>query len=179
MKKTSLNKAVALSTTIMMVAFFAAPALTLAADEHNGLSPESDDIIVNLTVNDAITLSSPSDVTMDEITGDGVSDGAATWNVRTNNSDGYKLEVNASAAPAMANSTDNFADYAEAVPGTPESWSVDAADSAFGFSAAGDDVDAAWLAGSAYVGFPRRNSDRGCFERYIHCGWRNGHHCYL
>jgi hypothetical protein len=152
MKKTSLNKAVALSTAVMMVAFFAAPALTLAADNHDTISPESDDVIVNLTVNSAITLSAPADVDMTDITGDGTSTGAVTWNVRTNDSQGYKLEVNASASPAMTmNATENFADYGAS---TPETWALSSTDdSAFGFTASGTDSEAAFGSGTLYRGF--------------------------
>ena len=110
---------------------------------------EDDKVIVTLNVETGITISDGADVTMSPlgITSD-TSIGETSWIVKTNNVSGYNLDVKASTAPALANATDSFADYTEAVLGTPETWSVGSGDYEFGFSAYGDDVaDGTWGAG--------------------------------
>jgi hypothetical protein len=111
---------------------------------------DDDEVIVTLNVETGITISDGADVTMSPslgITSD-TSIGETSWIVKTNNISGYNLDVKASTAPALANATDSFADYTEAVLGTPETWSVGSGDYEFGFSAYGDDVsDATWGAG--------------------------------
>ena len=92
----------------------------------------SDTAAVNLTVAATISISAPSDVSLGTITGTGTSDvGTALWTVTTNNSGGYKLEWQASAA-ALTSGSDTIAAYTPAVADTPETWSVAAADSEWG-----------------------------------------------
>ena len=107
----------------------------------------TDDVLVNLTVDSGIAISSPADVTL------GASNmgitvnsaiGTATWNVKTNSPAGYTLTIkNASTSPALkgAGAIGNFADYTEAVAGTPELWSVDSNTYQFGYSIRGTDVN--------------------------------------
>ena len=122
------------------------PNLTGAADD-------TDEVTVNLTVAATISLNSPSDVNMSpDITGTGASTGSAVWAVTTNSSAGYKLEVEASASPAMTNGGDSFADYGEASEGTPETWSIADSVSEFGFGATGDHILAKFGA-DKYMGF--------------------------
>ena len=86
---------------------------------------------VNVNVDNFISISHPLDVTLPTIVGTGGSaQGSATWNVQTNNSLGYKLEVAATGTPALTKGADSFADYSQ----TPGAWSVNSANSAFGFS---------------------------------------------
>lgn len=114
-----------------------------------------DSITVTTTVLGTISVSSPADVTMSpNITGTGTANGSATWNVFTSNASGWKLEVEASASPAMSDGSGNiFDDYTESVSGTPEAWSVSASDSEFGFTASGDNVIADYSSGTLYEGF--------------------------
>ena len=92
----------------------------------------NDTAAVNLTVAATISISAPADVSLGTITGTGTSDvGTALWTVTTNNSGGYKLEWQASAA-ALTSGSDTIAAYTPAVADTPETWSVAAADSEWG-----------------------------------------------
>ena len=92
---------------------------------------------INLTLDATLAISCTDQVTMGPITGDGQSDLAtntATCNVRTNNSNGYKLEWLAS-TPAMisnSNPADTISSYSPISPTTPEPWSINAADSEWG-----------------------------------------------
>jgi hypothetical protein len=114
----------------------------------------TDTITVSVTVLEAISISSPSDVSMSpDIAGTGSSTGEADWTVTTNWADGWKLEVQASTTPAMQSSGDSFADYTEATPDTPETWSVDGADSEFGFSASGIYAESEYSSGTKFQGF--------------------------
>lgn len=98
----------------------------------------SDSVSVGVTINNYISISSPSDVTLSAIAGTGgSSEGTAAWTVTTNNILGYNLSVAASASAAMTSGSNSIADYTPAVAGTPETWSVAAANSEFGFSAEG------------------------------------------
>lgn len=101
----------------------------------------SDEVLVTLTVEAGISITSPSDETMsrnigvsaDTATGDTV------WNVKTNNAAGYTLSVKATTSPAMHNGSNSIDDYTPAVAATPETWSVSSG-AEFGFSAFGTDV---------------------------------------
>jgi hypothetical protein len=105
-----------------------------------GAASANDQIIVNLTVDSGISITSPSDVTMSNMgTAVNTSTGWAIWNVKTNDPAGYTLGVKASTTPAMRNAQNSFADYTESTPGTPQTWSVSSAVE-FGFSGIGTDV---------------------------------------
>lgn len=125
-------------TTKLLVLIAGTTLLLLAATSVvYGASPATDPVAVSVTVDDYISLSNPGDVTLANIVGTGgSSESSATWTVATNNDNGYKLELTASGAPALAKGADTFADLADG--GTPIPWSVAAADSAFGFSAQGN-----------------------------------------
>lgn len=105
-----------------------------------GAAADDDEVIVNLTVDAGISITSPNDVTMSNMgTAVNTSTGWAIWNVKTNDPDGYTLGVKASTSPAMRNGSSSFADYTESTPATPEVWSVTNAVE-FGFSGLGTDV---------------------------------------
>lgn len=113
-----------------------------------------DSITVSVSVLEAISISSPADVSMSpDIAGTGSSDGSADWTVTTNWSNGWKLDVEASTAPAMQSAADSFADYTEAVAGVPESWSVTSTDSEFGFSVSGVYAESGYESGTKFEGF--------------------------
>ena len=67
--------------------------------------------------------------------------GNISWTITTDDVAGYELSVNASTDPALQDSgtSEQFTDYTESTPGTPETWSVSSAYE-FGFSARGSDV---------------------------------------
>ena len=148
-KKHNFLKAIGFATCASLLVFFLfagfEPTLSSAATD-------TDDVLVNLTVSSTISLNSPSDVNMGTITGTGSVTGNAVWTVITNNSAGWKLEVEASTTPAMANGGDTFADYTETVEGTPETWSIAASASEFGLGATGTYIMAKYGA-DKYMGF--------------------------
>lgn len=148
-KKNNFLRAVAFASTVSLLFFFVYSGL-----EPNlaGAAVDTDDVLVNLTVGSTISLNTPSDVSMGTITGTGSVTGNTVWQVTTNNSAGWKLEVEASATPAMVSGGDSFADYGEAVEGTPETWSIAASVSEFGFGATGTYVLAKYGA-DKYMGF--------------------------
>ena len=102
----------------------------------------TDNVIVTLTVDSGISITTPSDVTMApniSMSANG-SIGSATWNVKTNHATGYTLAVKASASPALVSGSNSFADYTEAVNATPDVWSVPSGSKEFGYSAFGTDT---------------------------------------
>ncbi len=114
----------------------------------------TDSVTVSVEVAEVISVSSPSDeILSPEIIETGSASGDVIWNIETNDSNGWKMEVNASGSPALTKGTDSFADYTEATPGVPEAWSVAAAASEFGFSAAGSYAKAKYSNGTLYEGF--------------------------
>lgn len=129
-------KQISLGTLALAVVFIGFVSL-----EPSSTSAVTDDVVVNLTVTSGISITSPADVTMSPLSvTTNTSTGHAIWNVKTNDTDGYTLAVKASASPAMVSGGDSFADYTEAVAGTPDAWSVNASTYEFGFSALGSDV---------------------------------------
>lgn len=119
----------------------------------SGAVDDTDDITVNLDVLATVSINTPSDVNMSpDITGTGSSTGSAIWTVTTNNSSGWKLEVNASTNPAMQSGSNTFANYTETSTGVPETWSIAAAASEFGFGATGSYVETKFGA-DKYMGF--------------------------
>lgn len=114
---------------------------------------DTSSITVSVSVVPSISIDNPADVVLSpDIEETGTANGNATWNVKTNHLAGWTLDVKASTTPAIKSGTDSFADYTETVPGTPEVWSVAAADSEFGFNANGTYAEAEF-SGSKYLGF--------------------------
>ena len=116
----------------------------------------SDNVIVTLNVTSGITISNGADTTMTPnlgVTSDQAV-GSSSWIVKTNNAAGYTLSVKASTSPALADGVvDSFADYTEAVAGTPDVWGgVAAGTKEFGFSAYGADTNTTTWGTSASCG---------------------------
>lgn len=115
---------------------------------------DTDSVVISVVVTESISINSPVDISLNpEITETGSATGDVTWNIETNNSDGWKMELNASASPALVKDADSFADYTEATPGTPESWSITADASEFGFSAGGTYAESEYSNGALFEGF--------------------------
>ena len=124
----NIKTATALGLILLFVFVFLEPQLARGV---------SDSVTVTQAVTAEITISSPSDVTMTSIAGitGGTGTGSATWNVKTNNTAGFNLAFKAGVSPALADGSNNFADYTEAVADTPDfTWSIAAADSEFGYT---------------------------------------------
>lgn len=171
-KKIFFKKVLSLSLSCLLVLpifyMFAFEATVLDA------ATATDNVVVSLTVDPGITITTPADVTMSPnigISANG-SIGSAIWNVKTNNVTGYKLALKASASPALVSGSNNFADYTETTTGTPEVWSVASGAKEFGYSAYGTDVvTATWGTGAScgtggvpagtmkYVGFKTTDKD--------------------
>ncbi len=136
MNKNILRKvfAIVLMLVIMFqIYLFAEPVIAVTA---------TDGVVVTLTVDSGITISNGADSTMAPnigVAADG-SIGSSSWIVKTNNTTGYTLAVKASVSPALVSGGNSFADYTEAVAGTPEVWSVGAGAKEFGYSAYGTDT---------------------------------------
>jgi hypothetical protein len=119
----------------------------------------NDTVVVTLTVNTTISINHPADVALPAITGAQISNNnALQWLVVTNNGAGYIFELSASTSPAMKCSsggctvnTDNFADYTPAAADVPETWSVAAAASEFGYTASGTDASTTFTNGTKYI----------------------------
>jgi hypothetical protein len=147
------------SGIFLVFIFFLAIFVFSYSESLNGLvaGTDTDSITVSVTVVSSISIDNPADVSLSpNIEETGTADGNATWNVKTNHLAGWTLDVKASTTPAMQSGGNSFADYTETVPGTPEAWSVDAADSEFGFSASGTYSEAGF-SGSKYLGFDGLN----------------------
>lgn len=113
----------------------------------------TDSVDVTVNVISSISIDSPSNIDLSpDIEETGTATGSVTWNVKTNNSDGWKLELSADTNPAMQDGANSFANYTEVVSSTPEAWLVDSADSEFGFNASGDYAESKF-SGSKYMGF--------------------------
>ena len=136
--KSSFIKAVSFALVTLL---FLTTGYFLIEPNLTGAAEDTDAVDVTLAVTSTISLDSPSNLGLDDIPGTGATaDEYVTWTVTTNNSSGWKLEVNASTTPAMlgvGSTANQFANYTEAITGTPETWGVDASASEFGFGATG------------------------------------------
>jgi hypothetical protein len=107
----------------------------------------TNNVIVTLNVTSGVTISTGAAVTMLPNMGvaANASVGGSSWSVATNSATGYTLAVKASTTPALKNgSTDSFADYTEATPGTPDLWGgVAGGAKEFGYGAYGTDTPTA------------------------------------
>lgn len=81
-----------------------------------------------------VSISTPTDVNMGSLSQSdkGTAGGSISWTVTTDNPSGYSLAVSASTKPALKLGNGFFADYSPG--GVTGIWSVDVADSEFGFS---------------------------------------------
>ncbi len=120
---------------LQMLYFVVEPTISVAAT-----APDS--MVVTLNVDAGISISDGAAVTMAPNLSTGISGsiGSSSWLVKTNNYTGYKLDVKASASPALVSGGNSFADYTETSVGTPETWSVAATNKEFGYSAFGNDT---------------------------------------
>lgn len=150
MKKTFFKKILAVSLvsmfSVQMLFTLIEPRVAIAATA-------ADNVVVTLTVDQGITITTPADVTMGAITAAvNGSTGSAVWTVKTNNATGYDLFVKASSSPALVSGGNSFADYTEASNGTPEVWNTGASTTEFGYSAYGTDTATATWGTSATCG---------------------------
>jgi len=141
MKKIYIKKILAIS----VISLFFVQVLYLVALEPSVViaNTATDNVIVTLNVTSGLTLSNGADTTMTPnigITSD-KSIGSSSWIANTNSATGYSLAVKASTTPALISATDNFANYTEGTPGTPDLWGgVAGGTKEFGYSAYGTDV---------------------------------------
>ena len=145
MKNIPFKKVIATSTIslIILPAFYSLliePTTALATAVTNN-------VVVTLNVTSGVTISTGAAVTL--LPGIGISSdksvGGSSWSVATNSATGYTLAVHALTTPALKNgSTDNFADYTEGTPGTPDLWGgVASGTKEFGYGAYGTDTPTA------------------------------------
>jgi hypothetical protein len=90
-----------------------------------------------------ISLTSPSDVTMDPAIGGvtgGTGNGQAVWTVTTDSPSGYTLAIKANTSPALQSDSYSFANYTPAGANPDYSWLIGSADSEFGFTPEGNDI---------------------------------------
>jgi len=89
-----------------------------------------------------ISISISDNINLDPIPGlvAGWSEGDTTITVMTDNAAGYQLEVSSSSESALQSSSDFFGDYTPSGANPDLSFAVGSGESAFGFTAEGDDV---------------------------------------
>jgi len=92
-----------------------------------------------------IAITSPSDVTMPNVSASNTSNGEATWTVTTDSPAGYTLSVSASTDPAMISGANSILDYTPAGADPDYDFSVASSDAEFGYSPEGADVATRFL----------------------------------
>lgn len=142
--KRTLYKSVAASLVITALSPFG---LQLLTPQTVQAVTATDQVVITLTVDAGISITSPADTSMSQNLGvsANVATASTTWNVKTNNVLGYTLSVNASTSPAMQSASSTIPDYTPAVADTPELWSVSSGTYEFGYSAFGSRISTgAW-----------------------------------
>jgi len=138
MKKLFIKKVLPIS--IIALFFVQAIYVTFVEPTITNAIAVTDAVVVTLTVDSGITITSPADVIMAPNMGVSANSsiGSAVWNVKTNHATGYSIGVMASAAPALVSGGNSFADYQT---GAPTVWSPTASTYQFGYSAFGSTVN--------------------------------------
>jgi hypothetical protein len=115
---------------------------TLFEPERVAAASASDTVIVTLNVTAGITITSPADTTMSTaLTVTQFSAvGTTTWNVKTNNTLGYTLDVKANSSPAMTSTSTATTSIIDYQSGTPNTWAATSSNAYFGFSVFGNDT---------------------------------------
>jgi hypothetical protein len=135
-----LKKVAALSALVVLILICG-----FLTAESSGLLAEAATAPVNvfLEVQSGISITADlANVNMStalNITGSNEAVGTTTFNVVTNDNNGYTLGVSASTRPAMTTGGLSIADYSTTT--NPSTWSVASGDARFGFSATGTDVN--------------------------------------
>lgn len=134
----------------LQVAFLLSEGKTAKADVTSSIT-------VNLDVLSTGSVTSPGNPDFGPpIQESGIANGNATWNIKSNSSNGWEFSVNATTKPAMKSGSNSFADYSPANSDTPDAWSVSSADSEFGFNPSGSFIESRF-SGSKYLGFDGTN----------------------
>jgi len=139
---------------MVCIAWFVDTNFVFGASANDTVSP------VQLSVSATLSISCDASVSMNAISGYGqsasTSQNEVTCNVRTNNSSGYKMEWQSSAA-TMTSGGDTIGAYTPAIVGTTELWSVSSADSEWGAKlSSGSEIygaseQSAWGTGDTYA----------------------------
>jgi hypothetical protein len=101
----------------------------------SGYQAMSLDTFVEVTAPSAIALFPD----LESLGGD-FSTGSGDWHVLTNNNAGYSLSVRAASTPALAATSDSFADYDPSGSDPDYAWDLAPTESFFGYSPEGDDT---------------------------------------
>lgn len=115
-----------------------------------------------------ISITSPSDVNMDSISGliGGSSASSVTWTVTTNSNAGYTLAIKADASPALDSATDSFADYTPAGANPDFTWSIATTDAEFGYSVESSDVVTRFKDNGSSCNTGSSNTNDSCWDAF-------------
>lgn len=146
-----MKKHLIISTGLALVLTLALSAGYLAV-EPTETAAVADTVVVTLTVDAGITISTEADTAMSQNLGvsSHTAVGTTTWTVATNNSAGYTMTLAASTVAAMKSGTNYVYDYA--TTSAPLLWSVTSGNAAFGFSVNGTDVNSTKWGVYSYCG---------------------------
>ncbi len=115
---------------------------------------------------EAISLSSPSDISLSEISSSdgGSSSGSGTWTVVTTNGDGYELTVRSGTEPALKSNNSQFSDYAPSGSAPDFSWLTDLDGAIFGFTAEGNDIATRYKDNTSACGTGSSDTTDACWD---------------
>lgn len=122
--------------SVFLIIFLAGLGYLYAEPRILQAASDTDTSVATLVVSSEISISDGADITMSGLDmTNSTSTGQTSWIVTTNDEAGWKLEVEADRVNALysADIGEEFADYSEAVGGTPESWMSDDGEFEFGF----------------------------------------------
>lgn len=117
-------------------------------------------------ISSSISITAPSDVSLNGITGTGASSGTVAWTVTTDNSAGYTLSIKAGSNPALTSGSESFSNYSPSGANPDYNWSVGASASAFGFSIEGADTASRYLDNSSGCGVGASNASDQCWDGF-------------
>ena len=147
--QTQIKRSLALT---LALGLFGLSSLMMLEPALTNAQSDTDDIVVTQTVVSGISITAGADIALRDLntlTSQNTAVGSTSINVITNNDQGYTLAVSDDSTPAFARTTgtEAFADFDNGGGTTPATWTV-TNDYQFGFSASGDDIDAAYDSGT-------------------------------
>lgn len=118
------------------------------------------------TLEVGIAITSPSDITMSNISAGNTSNASASWTVTTDNAAGYSLAVSASTDPAMVSGVNSISDYTPAGAVPDFSFSVAASVAEFGYSPEGSDIASRFQDDGATCGSGASDTSDSCWDGF-------------
>lgn len=169
MKFQKIMSAVAISTTLVYMIFLGTEGLVAYADTTaTSTTAAAVNDVVTLDVTNEISLTCPTSTSLGSVSGltGGAASNTSSCNVKTNDSAGYSLTVNATNTPALISGSSTVSDHPSTTP--QYTWALNStASSTFGFAVSSTDVVAAFKNNGSACNAGTTVDNTHCFRGFV------------